>query len=50
MKTPTTDKDDQKYAPRPSWRGTWEPKRAVIIIDACARRVVFGPVGPDKVY
>ena len=50
MKTPTTDKDDQKYAPRPSRRRTWRPKRPTAIIDLPVAPLIFWALGPPKVF
>ena len=49
VKTSTSNKDDQKYSPRPSRKGTWRPKRRTGHIDTGAGGVVFGALGPPKV-
>ena len=49
VKTSTSNKDDEKYAPRASRRGFWRPKRAMTLIGARATVLIFGPVGPPKV-
>ena len=49
VKRSTTNKDHQKYAPRPSRRGIWSPERLMAGIELRARGLIFGPVGPPKV-
>ena len=50
VKTSTSNKDDEKYAPRASRRAFWRPKRPMIIIDPSARGIVLGPWGPLKYF
>ena len=49
VKTSTSNKDDEKYAPRASRRGIWRPKRAMINIEPSTTGIVFGALGPPKV-
>ena len=49
VKRPTAKKHNQNYAPRPSWRGTWEAKMPMRDIDAATRVVILGTLGLPKV-
>ena len=49
VKTSTSNKDDQKYAPRASRRSFWRPKRHTALIDNPSTGVIFWVLGPPKV-
>ncbi len=49
VKTPTRNKDDQKCAPRPSWRTTWRLKRATVYMHLFASLVIVGLMGAPKI-
>ena len=48
VKTSTSNKDDEKYAPRASRRSFWRPKRPMIEIGPSTRGVIFRALGPHK--
>ena len=49
VKTSTSKKDEEKYAPRASRRGFWRPKSLMSYIDPSTAVVIFWALGPPKV-
>ena len=49
VKTSTSNKDDEKYAPRASRRGFWRSKRPMSYIGPWSTGVVLGALSPPKV-